>query len=226
MSYSRPVGPDVAKQNEIDALRLGVSPSEMLHQRTMQLRNLDRPVPNIQTVGSRMKSYENPTVRYDMSLNQLTPEAVRNSRDHRQTVSQLSSLVVTQNNNVSRIMQDAQLKYGNQIPMGTFTDPRILGGYEQGHLLRLPKRTENEEMFMENRNSQDANLFKKSTGQDPINDIVRKQMMDRMIFTTNKSNDPLSISTRSETMFQRAFSMGGTTTPKAASVPFSLNSRI
>ncbi len=70
MSYSRPVGPDVAKQNEIDALRLGVSPSEMLHQRTMQLRNLDRPVPNIQTVGSRMKSYENPTVRYDMSLNQ------------------------------------------------------------------------------------------------------------------------------------------------------------
>ncbi len=207
--YTRYIGPNVVELTPDQVIYNQNMVPQMLNQRGPMLRNLDRQMPNIQ-FGDKIKTYENPVTRADFALNQLTPEAVRNSQDLRfASISQNDSRMIRQlpdtSANLLRSFQDAQLKYGNKVPLDKMVDPKIVHGFTEG-AIKVPKRNDDYTRLgasvYDARNSQDNDLFTKKGNK--TSDYITKHNRDPIIFVSqgmDRSNE--SIDSRSQLIFTR-----------------------
>jgi hypothetical protein len=135
----------------------GVDAAQMMYQRPMVSRNMGRQVPNI-SFGGKLRTIENPTLRADIALNHMTPEAVVKSRDLRATATQREFL----SDRDAPRMKEALAPV--PIPTNPLNaDPRVLAGYltqvsPDDSYLRGPKRGNRESNAIEGRIVQNASL--------------------------------------------------------------------
>ncbi len=186
----------------------GVDAAQMMYQRPMITRNMDRQVPSI-SFGGKLRTIENPTLRADMALNHMTPEAVMKSRDLRATATQRDFLSD----------RDAPRMKDNLAPLPIPTnpvsaDPRMLAGYisqmsPDDSYLHGPKRGDREFRAYETRVVQNASL-NASMGMNYIDASERRMPASAksMFSTATFGHSPAEQGARSQTIFQR--SMSGT----------------
>jgi hypothetical protein len=186
----------------------GVDAAQMMYQRPMIMRNMDRQVPNV-PFGGKIRTIENPTLRADMALNHMTPEAVMKSRDLRATA--------TQRNFLSD--RDApRMKEGlAPLPIPTnpvSADPRMLAGYitqisPDDSYLRGPKRGDREFGALDTRIVQNASL-NAAMGMNYVDASERRMPASAksMFSTATFGHSPAEQGARSEKIFNR--SMSGT----------------
>lgn len=211
VEYTKVIGPTVVELKP-DAITINEKMyTSMLQQRGAKLRDLDRPLPNI-SYGDKIKTYENPVTRADYALNQITPDAVKNSKDIRfAAISQNESRVNTVVDNSPNLLQsfeDARKKYGNGRPLDKMVDPKLIYGFNEGSI-KVPRRNDDYsrigQSIYDSRNSQDSSLFTKLGGNTI--DYVQKHHRDPITFVTqgmDRSFD--SINARSNMQFDRSTS--------------------
>jgi hypothetical protein len=211
VEYTKVIGPTVVELKPDELTINEKMYKSMLQQRGVKLRDLDRPLPNI-SYGDKVKTYENPFTRADYALNQITPDAVKNSKDLRfAAISQNESranLVVDNSPNLLQSFEDARKKYGNGLALDKMVDPKLIYGFNEG-AIKVPRRNDDYsrlgQSIYDSRNSQDSSLFTKLGGD--TKDYVQKHHRDPITFVTqgmDRSFD--SIDVRSNMQFDRSTS--------------------
>ena len=238
VEYTKLIGPTVVELKP-DTITLNEQMyTSMLQQRGAKLRDIDRPLPTI-SYGDKIKTYENPVTRADYALNQITPDAVKKSKDIRfATISQNAPRVNTVADNSPNLLQsyeDARSKYGDNVPLSKMVDPKLIYGFNEG-AIKVPRRNDDYsrigQSIYDSRNSQDSALFTKLGGN--TTDYIQKHHRDPITFVTqgmDRSFD--SINVRSNMQFDRSTSnvlmndprlssgmIGSGVLRKAAGVPF------
>jgi hypothetical protein len=107
--------------------------------------------------------------------------------------------------NLLRSFQDAQLKYGNRLPLDKMVDPKIVHGFTEG-AIKVPKRNDDYSRLgasiYDARNMQDSGLFTKLGGN--TSDVITKHNRDPILFVSQGMDRSVdSINSRSQTMFTR-----------------------
>jgi len=209
VEYTRGSGPIVVELRPDNITIDNTVYPNMLQQRGVKLRDLDRPLPNIQ-FGDKIKTYENPVTRADFALNQLTSDAVKNSKDLRfasitQNDSRMNRDIPDTSANLLRSFEDAKRIYGNKVPLDKMVDPKVVHGFTEGNI-KVPRRNDDYsrlgQSVYDSRNSQDSDLFTKLGGN--TSSYIQKHNRDPITFVTqglDRSFD--SIESRSDTQFTR-----------------------
>ena len=212
--YTRKSNGNILVYKESGLLQPGIDVTKMGNQRPIALRNTERQLPFF-TTDQRIKTIENPVVRPNFALNQITPGQQQTLPLLKMEVSQNYGLRNESNekriNNdinplLQRQFQDAQLMYGNKIPLNNYVDRKLLYGYTDD-TIKVPKRNDdfaryNASIF-DVRNNQDSDLFIKLGG-NPM-DVNRKHYNDPSIFsqTLNNSRSVDNLERKSQTLYSR-----------------------
>lgn len=216
---TRAIGPGIGHfaPNPILA---GIQTADMLYDRPMALRNLDRAMPNLTSNEPKLRSIENPHAIPDLSLRQVPPNMIASTP---------SRMEITQNDllhyavpkraqfpdesiQTRRMLQDQQLIYGGRVPPQMLRNPMEQSGMvgpDNEAYLRVPKRSTLEQSFTEKRQMQDTTFYASWTGTpSDLNDVSRRRMAGRGDFAQlqNDSRAYNDIDMRNQTMFTRTTS--------------------
>ena len=213
---TRPVGPAFG-QLAPNPILAGIKTADMLYDRPLALRNLERAMPNLTSNEPKLRSIENPASFPDLSLRQVPPNMISQTP---------SAMEITQNDlahyavpkraqfpdesiQTKRMLQDQQLIYGGRVPPQMLRNPAEQAGMigpDNEAYLRVPKRSTLEQSFSEKRNAQDSTFFGSwSTMPSDINEVSRRRMAGRGDFAQLQL-DPRGfgdIDTRSQTIYSR-----------------------
>jgi len=213
---TRPIGPGVG-QFAPNPILAGIKTADMLYDRPLAMRNLERAMPNLTSNEPKLRSIENPASFPDLSLRQVPPNMIARTP---------SGMEITQNDlahyavpkraqfpdesiQTKRMLQDQQLIYGGRVPPQMLRNPAEQAGMigpDNEAYLRVPKRNSLEQSFSEKRNAQDSAFFGAWSGvPSDINDVSRRRMAGRGDYVQLQI-DPRgvdNIDTRNQTMYTR-----------------------
>jgi len=213
--YTRQSNGNILVYKESGLLKPGTDLTQMLYQRPSQLRNADRQLP-LFTTDKKFKTVENLVLRPNFALNQITPGQQQTLKELKMEVSQNYGLRNDLNEKrintdvspmIQRQFQDAQLIYGNKIPLNSYVDRKLLYGFTDENIVKTPKRNDdfaryNASIF-DVRNNQDSNLFIKLGG-NPT-DVNRKHYNDPSIYSQTLDNQRSvnNLERKSQTLYTR-----------------------
>ncbi len=214
---TRPIGPGVG-QIAPNPILAGIQTADMLFDRPIALRNLERAMPNLTSNEPKLRSIENPSSNSipDLSLRQVPPNMIANTPSWEITQNDLAHYAVPkraqfpdESIQTRRMLQDQQLIYGGRVPPQMLRNPMEQSGMigpDNEAYLRVPKRSTLEQSFTEKRQAQDSKFFGSWSGTpSDINDVSRRRMASRgdyaQLQTDSRAYD--SIDTRNQTMFTR-----------------------
>jgi hypothetical protein len=195
--FTREVKPEIVQRPQSNVMYSNVEPSQMMYQRPMMQRNMQRDLPNLSN-EKRVRSIENPTVQANLSLAQMTPEAVLKSRDLRTTVTQRS---VVSERGAPEMMKTLNPM---QVSANPNADRRILMGLEES-FVRTTKRTNAETLAFDTRQIQDASLHSAQGMNYLSTSQMRQAPNNGTLFASQSfghSNEELTA--RSDVMFKRS----------------------
>lgn len=214
---TRPIGPDVGKM-PVNPILAGVKTADMLYDRPVALRNLERAMPNLSS-APRIRSMENPSSAPDLSLRSIPPDAVPKAIRMEVTQNDPANYAVPKRSQIAddatiqnrRMLQDQQLVFGDRVPPQMLIDPKSvtgLVGENNEAYLRVPKRNSMAMNFSELRNTQDVSFYKTRSGApSDINDVSRRRMVDRNeVVTQTMPRDFDELSRRSDVNYNRSVS--------------------
>ncbi len=213
---TRPIGPNVG-QFAPNPIIAGTSTADMLFDRPVALRNLERAMPNL-TNEPRLRSIENPHSNSipDLSLRQVPPNMIASTPSWEITQNDIAHYAVPkraqfpdESIQTRRMLQDQQLIYGGRVPPQMLRNPMEQSGMigpDNEAYLRVPKRSTLEQSFNEKRQAQDSKFFGSwSSYPTDINDVSRRRMASRGDYVQLQM-DPRgidSIDSRNQTMYTR-----------------------
>ncbi len=210
---TRPIGPGVG-QLAPNPILAGIKTADMLYDRPVALRNLERTMPTLTSNEPKLRSIENPTAIPDLSLRQVPPNMIVNTPSWEITQNDLAHYAVPkraqfpdESIQTRRMLQDQQLIYGGRVPPQMLRNPMEQSGMvgpDNEAYLRVPKRSTLEQSFTEKRQAQDSRFFGSwSSTPSDMNDVSRRRMAGRSDFTQTDSRAYENIDTRNQTMFTR-----------------------
>lgn len=212
---TRPIGPGVG-QFAPNPILAGTRTADMLYDRPVALRNLERAMPNLTSNEPKLRSIENPHSIPDLSLRQVPPNMIVNTPSWEITQNDLAHYAVPkraqfpdESIQTRRMLQDQQLIYGDRVPPQMLRNPMEQSGMigpDNEAYLRVPKRSTLEQSFTEKRQAQDSKFFGSWSGTpSDINDVSRRRMAGRGDYAQLQSDSRAydSIDTRSQTMYTR-----------------------
>jgi hypothetical protein len=214
---TRPIGPGIG-QFAPNPILAGTKTADMLFDRPVALRNLERAMPNLTSNEPKLRSIENPHSNSipDLSLRQVPPNMIASTPSWEITQNDMAHYAVPkraqfpdESIQTRRMLQDQQLIYGGRVPPQMLRNPMEQSGMigpDNEAYLRVPKRSTLDQSFSDGRNAQNSRFYETwSKTPSDINDVSRRRMASRGDYVQLQMDSRAydSIDIRNQTMFTR-----------------------
>jgi hypothetical protein len=210
---TRAIGPGVGhfRPNPILA---GITTADMLYDRPVALRDMERPLPNLTSNEPRLRSIENPTAIPDLSLRHVPPNMVMNTPAGMEiTQNDVAHYAVPKRSQFpdETIQTRRMLElYGDRVPPSMKRNPAEQAGMigpDNESYLRVPKRMTTNGDVAAQRMAQDTRFYGTwTTIPSDLNDVSRRRMAGRGDFAQLQVDDLRAfdhIDVRNQVMYTR-----------------------